>query len=116
MSEETIKDMMTDAIRYWEVRRIVYNAILTAIVAAVFVARWPESRFAVSIDVAQSFFILAVLANVAYCAAYIVDLAAQYSAFRSTWRRYRSLLFATGIVFAGILARFCAMGIFSHPT
>ncbi len=76
MSEMSIGDVLTDAIRYWESRRIAYNAILVAIVVAVFILQWPESRSAVSGDLIQHFFILAVLANVAYCAAYVVDVAA----------------------------------------
>jgi hypothetical protein len=114
MNEMTVRDALTDAIRYWEVRRIAYNAILMAVVVAVFVLQLPGSRWALSPDVAQTFFILAVLANVAYCAAYVVDVVAQYSGFRATWKRYRWVLFAVGIVFASIIARFFAAGMFSH--
>jgi hypothetical protein len=114
MTEMTIHDMLTDAIRYWELRRIAYNVILASIVVVVFVLQLPDSRSALSADLAQSLFILAVLANVAYCAAYVVDVVAQYSAFRATWKRYRWSLFAIGVVFAGIIARFIAAGMFSH--
>ncbi|SRR5713226_7306516 len=116
MNGMTIRDMLTDAIRYWELRRIAYNAVLVAIVVVVFMLQWPDSRSALSANLVQGLFILAVLANVAYCAAYVVDVAAQYSAFGATWRRYRWLLFAIGVVFAGILARFIAAGMFSHAT
>ncbi len=111
MSEVTINDILTDAIRYWEPRRIAYHAVLVAVVVAVFAVNWPVR---VSADLVQRFIVLAVLANVAYCAAYIVDVAAQLSAFRSTWQRYRRILFGIGIVFASILARFIAAGMFSH--
>ena len=114
MSEMTIRDALTDAIRYWELRRIAYNAILFAVVAVVFVLQWPESRASLSADVAQTLFILAVLANVAYCAAYVVDVVAQYSAFVATWKRYRWALFAVGVIFASIIAKFFAAGMFSH--
>jgi hypothetical protein len=80
----------------------------------VFVLQWPDSRSALSTDLIQSLFIFAVLANVAYCAAYVVDVVAQYSAFRATWKRYRWSLFAMGVVFAGIIARFIAVGMFSR--
>jgi hypothetical protein len=114
MSEITVRDVLTDAIRYWEVRRIAYNAVLVAVVVVVFVLQWPASRSALSADLAQTLFILAVLANVAYCAAYIVDVVAQYSGFQAAWRRYRWLLFLVGVVFASIIARFFAAGMFSH--
>src|SRR2546423_15631824 len=114
MSEMSVRDAWTAAMRYWEVRPIAYNANLAVVVAVVFVAQWPQSRLALSTDLAQTLFILAVLANVAYCAAYVVDVAAQYSGFRAAWRRYRWLLFAVGVVFASIIARFFAVGLFSH--
>ena len=114
MSEMNIRDVLTDAIRYWELRRIAYNAILIAIVGIVFILQWPGSRSSLSVDVAQTLFILAVLANVAYCAAYVVDVVAQYSGFVATWKRYRWVLFAVGVVFAGIIARFFAADMFSH--
>jgi hypothetical protein len=114
MSEMTVRDALTDAIRYWELRRIAYNAILAVVVAIVFVAQWPQSRLTLSTDLAQTLFILAVLANVAYCAAYVVDVVAQYSGFRDVWTHYRWALFAVGVVFASIIAKFFAVGIFSH--
>ena len=48
MSEMTVRDLVTDAIRYWEFRRIAYNAILAAVVVVMFVLQWPESRSALS--------------------------------------------------------------------
>ena len=112
--ETTIGDLLTDAIRYWEVRRIAYNAVLAIIVIAVGAALWPLSRAALSGQLVQQIFLLAVLANVAYCAAYVVDVAAQTSAFRATWQRYRWVLFAIGLTFAGIITRFIAMGLLSR--
>jgi len=114
MNEMTIRDALTDAIRYWELRRIAYNVILVAVVAVVFVLQWPESRSSLSADVAQTLFLLAVMANVAYCAAYVVDVVAQYSGFVAAWKRYRWVLFVVGVVFASIIARFFAAGMFSH--
>jgi hypothetical protein len=108
----TPRDILTDAIRYWEPRRIAYNGVLAAIVLALFVLRWPQSRSALTVDLVQGLFILAVLANVAYCAAYVVDFVAQYSAFNSLWKRYRWVVFVIGVTFAGIIARFIASGMF----
>src|SRR5690349_6780571 len=114
MTEITVRDVLTDAIRYWELRRIAYNAVLLAIVVVVLLLHWPASRAALSADLAQTLFILAVLANVAYCAAYVVDVVAQYSGFQATWRRHRWLLFLVGLIFASIIARFFAIGLLSH--
>ena len=46
-------------------------------------------------------FVLAVLANVCYCAAYLVDVPVQYSSFRDAWRRWRWALWVVGMVLAG---------------
>ena len=56
---------------------------------------------------------LYVLANVAYCAAYIPDIPAQLSGFRSQWLRLRVVVFVVGLVFASILARFYTRAYFS---
>jgi hypothetical protein len=114
MNEITISDMLTDAIRYWERRRIAYNAILVVVVVTVFMLHWSESRSAISVDLLLRFFILAVLANVAYCTAYVVDIAVQSSAFRASWKSYRWVLFLIGVVFASIIARFIAAGAIRH--
>ena len=112
MDGQSLREFATDAMRYWEPRRILYNLILAAIVAIYFVLLWPASRAAVQIDVALFVFLLAVLANVAYCAAYIPDIFAQVSGFRGMWQRYRWILFLIGIAFAGTLTRFWALAIF----
>jgi hypothetical protein len=110
MKDVTLQEILTDAIRYWEPRRMAYNLVLVIVVASVFGWNWPASAERVSADLLQKLFVLAVLANAAYCAAYAIDVAAQWSAFRPTWRRYRWVLFGIGVVFAGILARFIFSG------
>ncbi len=106
----TFRDSLTSAIRYWEIRRIAYNVVLAIVVVAVFALHWPQSSAAISSNLIQGMFILAVLANVAYCAAYLVDVPAQMSGFSASWKRYRWILFAIGVVFAGIITRFFAEG------
>ena len=112
MTNTDIRDVFTDAIRYWERRRILYNAILLLIVVAVFIYFWPASASEVSLNLLLRFFMLAVIANVLYCAAYIADFVAQFSGFRSAWQRYRWVLFAVGTAFAGTIARFTSIGAF----
>jgi hypothetical protein len=108
-----LREMITEAIRFWEPRRIVYNVALAAIVCGYFVAHLPNSRGALTVDGMLTLFLLAVLANGCYCAAYFVDLFAQYSAFRSPWLQWRWVLFAIGVVFAGVMTRFFALGFFA---
>jgi hypothetical protein len=108
-----MSEILTDAIRYWEPRRIAYNAVLSAIVLVLFALNWPASLSRLTFEFVEMLFVLAVLANVAYCAAYLADVPAQLSAFRSAWRRYRWLLFALGVLFAGVLTRFFAAKFFA---
>lgn len=115
METATIREWASDAIRYWEPRRILYNLILAAIVLAYFSLALPASKSIVTVNFVLSLFLLAVLANVAYCAAYVVDIFAQASGFRDLWQRYRWVLFFVGMTFAGILTRFWSMAFFGLP-
>jgi hypothetical protein len=113
MDMQTLRESLTDAIRYWEPRRLVYNFALAVVVFACFWFAYPKSKSDLSLDVALVVFLMAVLANVAYCAAYVVDVFAQASGYRELWRKYRWTIFAIGTVFAGVITRFFALGIFS---
>jgi hypothetical protein len=112
--EVPVSEILTDALRYWELRRILYNIVLSLIVIVLLRRNWPGSLDRVTVDLAEMLFVLAVLANLAYCAAYVVDVTVQSSAFRSTWRRHRWVLFAFGVLFAGILTRFFAAKFFGY--
>jgi hypothetical protein len=116
MAEITARVALSDAIRYWELRRILYNVVLLGVVAAVYFTNLPGSRQALGADGVQVLFVLAVLANVAYCAAYIVDVVAQLSSFRPTWLRLRWIILLVGVAFAAVLANFFSRGLFVHLT
>ena len=100
-----------EALRYWEPRRLLYNLALLTVVAAHYAAAWPASRAFLTRDVLLEFFLLAVAANIAYCAAYAVDLFVQFSALRTVWGRWRWTVLATGTAFGAVLAHFIAMSI-----
>ena len=110
---DTLRESLTDSIRYWEPRRIIYNLVLAAIVAACFWLGLPASRQSLTVNFLLMLFLLAVLANVAYCAAYLADIFAQMSGFRELWRRDRWLLFVIGLAFAGVITRFWALAFFT---
>ena len=114
MDTPTLRESVSDAMRFWEPRRLVYNGLLSVIVLFYFVKAYPLSKAILTLDSILGLFLLVVLANIAYCAAYIVDIFAQASGFREVWRRYRRLLFIIGTLFAAIITRFVAMGMF-HP-
>jgi hypothetical protein len=108
-----MKDSIGDAIRFWEPRRVLYNVILAVVVVAYFWIGYPSSKHNLNTDFVLGLFLLVVVANVAYCAAYLVDLFVQMSSFREVWRNVRWILFSVGTLFAAIITRFIAMGMFA---
>lgn len=114
MNIDDVRSCVTNAISYWEIRRITYNPVLAAIVIGYFVASLPASSQLITPDVIFALFILVVLANIAYCAAYLADIVAQMSAFRDLWVRLRWILFLIGLAFASIVTRWFTTGFFSR--
>jgi hypothetical protein len=113
MADISARAALSEAIRYWEPRRIAYNVILFLEVVALYLAHLPTSRSKLDFNLALAIFVLAVLANVAYCAAYLVDVPAQLSAFRANWLRARWVLALIGITFAAVLTYFFSLGFFA---
>lgn len=95
-----LKEITTDAIKFWERLRIVYNALL-AIVVVIFIVYgiYAEIETNYLQDIFSLFF-MAVIANVLYTTAYIPDLFVQLSNYRDSWRKYRWILFLIGLVFS----------------
>lgn len=100
------RGILTNAISYWERRRILYNLLLTAVVIGWIALTWPHFRPAFRWDSFVALLVLAVLANLCYCAAYIADLSMQYSSFRDMWRRWRWALWLGGTLFAILFANY----------
>lgn len=101
-----LREIITDAIRYWETRRIVYNLLLAAVVIAWLALTWPHFRGALTLQSLVSLVVLAALANVCYSAAYLADIPIQYSSFRATWRRWRWGIWLLGTVFAILISNY----------
>jgi len=99
-------EILTNAIGYWERRRILYNLLLTAVVVAWIALTWPHFRPAFAWDSFVALLVLAVLANLCYCAAYVADLPMQHSSFRDLWRDWRWALWLGGTLFAILLANY----------
>jgi hypothetical protein len=116
MEDLSIRECVTEAIRYWEPRRAVYNLALVGVVGIYFWIGWPASQHILTADTILVLFLLAVLANVAYCAAYLVDIFAQMSNFREAWNSARWIVLVIGTVFAAVLTRFFALGLFSSTS
>ena len=106
MDSQTLRESVTGAIRYWEPRRLLYNAVLAAIVLNYFGIYYPTSKSFLSVYSVLGLFLLVVLANVAYCAAYPVDIFVCASSYRDQWRKHRRVIFMIGLLFAAIITRY----------
>ncbi len=97
-------EIIRDAIRYWEVRRLWYNLALTALVSAWVFLTWPHFRPAFTLDSLGKLLILAALANLCYSAAYLIDIPMQQSPSGAAWRQRRWMLWVFGTLFALLVA------------
>jgi hypothetical protein len=110
MSNPEFRKIVTEAIRYWERARLLYNIALALVVIAVVAINWHVAVGHASLDKFLQLFMLSVLANIAYCAAYPVDLLAQASEFKLTWVKWRWVLWIIGTLFGSIWAYFIVRG------
>lgn len=100
------RPILADALGYWERRRIPYNLALALVVIAWVVLSWPHFRPAFHRSDLLALVVLALLANLCYCAAYVADLPMQFSSFRNPWRRRRWILWLGGLLFAVLLTNY----------
>ena len=61
MDGATLRNYATEAIRYWEPRRLFYNLLLVVVVAMTFWLNLPSSKGAITIDSVLWLFLLAVV-------------------------------------------------------
>ena len=105
-SSVPFRGLLADAIRYWEPRRFVYNLVLAAVVLAWIVFSWPHFRPALTLSSLPPMVFLALVANVCYCAAYLVDISFQDSSLGAVWKRRRWGLWLLGTLLAILLANY----------
>jgi hypothetical protein len=105
-SEATLRGVIGDSLRFWELRRPIYNLVLLAVVAAWVGGTWPHFRPMIEVHSLLLLAIVALLANACYCAVYLVDIPLQFSALRGLWRRRRWALWLAGMLFAILLANY----------
>jgi hypothetical protein len=103
---------VASGLRYWEPRRAIYNLVLGGVVLVHFALAWPASQDKLSVDLVLGLFLLAVVANVCYCAVYLADTFVQFSGLESALRRGRTALLVVGTSFAATIAHFVARGIY----
>jgi len=101
-----LREFLTDAIRFWEPRRLIYNLVLAVVVVIWIVASWPHFRPMFTVHSLLLLGILALLANACYCAAYFVDIAMQSLSVGTALKRQRWGLWVIGTLFAILLANY----------
>jgi len=110
---ERASGAVADALKYWEPRRILYNAVLLLVVLGHVIAEWPASKIALSGNLLLGFFILAVVANICYCAVYGVDLFVQASGLGAALAMSRMVVLIVGTTFAAVITHFVVSGSFT---
>jgi hypothetical protein len=108
------RELTTDMLRYWELRRIIYNVALALVVIGHAVPHFPALMKQLNLDIVLGLFVLAIGTNIVYSAAYVVDWFVQQSDFRDLWRRSRWMLLVTGTTVGAIIAHFFSLSMFSH--
>jgi hypothetical protein len=94
------RELLRASARFWELWRILYNFILFAVCVIWFAASWPHFRPALHLTNLVPMIFLAVVANLCYSAAYLVDLPLSSSVVRSSWLSYRRTLWFAGMFLA----------------
>lgn len=95
-----------DAVRYWEPRRIAYNAVLTALTLLWVARTWPHFQPAMTLANLGRLLVLAAIANVLYSTAYLADLPLQELFPHATRRAWRTPLFVLGTLLALLLTQY----------
>ncbi|MBA4072575.1 MAG: hypothetical protein C0497_12180 [Gemmatimonas sp.] len=89
-----------EAVRWWESRRITYNAILTALFVALTIRTWPRLQPELGPDKILPLIVLALLANLCYSTAYLLDPLLSASPNARTRHRVRLVVWVAGMFLA----------------
>lgn len=98
--------LVSETFRYWEFRRLFYNSALLAVVIVWLAATWPHFRPMFSLNSLLLLIVLGLIANIFYCAAYLVDIPLQLSSVGGAWKNLRWLLWLIGTFLAIVLANY----------
>jgi hypothetical protein len=91
---------LADAARFWEPRRLLYNLLLCAVVVIWVMKTWPHFQPAMTLESLGIMTVLALLANVCYCAAYLAEILIQNATSSSAWNRQRWTVWVVGTLLA----------------
>jgi hypothetical protein len=92
--------------RFWESRRLWYNVVLSIVVLLWVVFTWPHFRPALTLEALGKMLVLALLANICYCAAYLVDWVVQTTSSDQSRRRLRWAIWILGVLLALLIENY----------
>ncbi len=98
--------ILSSPARFWELRRLVYNAILTLVVLLWLILTWPHFQLALTLSSLGKFAVLALLANLCYCAAYAADFFMQAVLPIALHRRLRWTIWVLGMLLALVVENY----------
>lgn len=91
---------LADALRFWEPRRPLYNLLLLVVVLVWVTKTWPHFRPAITPESLGIMTVLALLANLCYCAAYLAEVLIQNATSSTAWNRQRWAVWVVGTLLA----------------
>ena len=97
---------LKDAARFWERNRLWYNAVLLLVVVLWVVFTWPHFRPAMNLVALGKMTVLALLANLCYCAGYAMEGFIQPLVQQAYWRRVRWTVWIVGTLLAILLTNY----------
>lgn len=108
MEQVKLRTLITEALRFWEPLRLIYNLMLLVILLYYVSAKSAMALFGSSEFLANCV-VMAVMANIAYSFAYVPDLILRFSLLSDATKRFgRWLIFAIGILVGYIFCSFIA--------
>ncbi|HTQ60187.1 MAG TPA: hypothetical protein VMI32_08190 [Candidatus Solibacter sp.] len=102
----SFRNRFADSARFWEFRRLFYNLALAIVVLLWIAISWPHFRPAFVLSTLFPLLALALIANLFYSAAYLLDIPMLLSPFSAEWKRRRWILWTVGTLFAILLANY----------
>ncbi|PYT66789.1 MAG: hypothetical protein DMG39_25770 [Acidobacteria bacterium] len=91
---------LINAAHFWEPRRLLYNLLLLGVVVIWVVKTWPHFRPAMNLAGLGGATVLALLANLCYCAAYLAEILFHNATNSSAWNRQRWAIWVVGTLLA----------------
>jgi len=89
-----------DSARWWEPRRILYNAVVGTVFVALTARTWPRLQPQLTSEAVLPLIVLALLANLCYCVGYLADAPVQLVQDAPTRNRLRWALWLAGTLFS----------------